>query len=52
MGFGDFDFSAHTFPSLSTVRIDKKAIGARAAEALIATAPGKPVGKEDDRCGV
>ncbi|HEX8886275.1 MAG TPA: LacI family DNA-binding transcriptional regulator [Noviherbaspirillum sp.] len=46
MGFGDFDFSAHTFPSLSTVRIDKKAIGARAAEALIASALGKPVEKK------
>jgi LacI family gluconate utilization system Gnt-I transcriptional repressor len=43
MGFGDFDFSAHTFPSLSTVRIDKKAIGTRAAEAVIASAAGKPV---------
>ncbi|QEI09469.1 LacI family DNA-binding transcriptional regulator [Pigmentiphaga aceris] len=39
-GFGDFDFAAHTFPSLSTVRIDKKAIGTRTAEAFISRAAG------------
>jgi LacI family gluconate utilization system Gnt-I transcriptional repressor len=43
MGFGDFDFAAHTFPSLSTVRIDKAAIGTRAADALIACAAGRPL---------
>ncbi|SNS57978.1 transcriptional regulator, LacI family [Noviherbaspirillum humi] len=41
MGFGDFDFSAHTHPSLSTVRIEKKAIGIQAAEALLARAVGR-----------
>lgn len=46
MGFGDFDFSAHTFPSLSTVRIDKKAIGTQAAEALLARAAGKILDKK------
>jgi LacI family gluconate utilization system Gnt-I transcriptional repressor len=40
-GFGDFDFAAHTYPSLSTVRIDKKSIGIRTAEAFIARAAGK-----------
>lgn len=40
-GFGDFDFAAYTYPSLSTVRIDKKSIGTRTAEAFIARAAGK-----------
>ena len=41
MGFGDFDFAAHTHPPLSTVYIDKRAIGVRAAQALIARIEGK-----------
>lgn len=43
MGFGDFDFAAHTHPSLSSVRIDKRAIGVRAAQALIARIEGRPL---------
>lgn len=35
MGFGDLNFAAHTFPSLSTVRVDGASIGALAAEALL-----------------
>lgn len=36
MGFGDMNFAAHTFPALSTVKIDGAAIGRRAASALLA----------------
>lgn len=35
MGFGDLDFAQHTFPALSTVRIDRAAIGRRAAELIL-----------------
>lgn len=34
-GFGDMNFAAHTFPPLSTVRIDGKRIGQMAATALL-----------------
>ena len=40
MGFGDLDFSAYTVPALSSIHIDKRAIGVRAAEALIARIEG------------
>jgi len=43
VGFGDLDFAAHTFPPLSTVRIDRPAIGRIAAEALLARIEGRPV---------
>ncbi|MFO1399551.1 MAG: LacI family DNA-binding transcriptional regulator [Burkholderiales bacterium] len=36
MGFGDLDFAQHTSPALSTVRIDRAAIGRRAAELVLA----------------
>ncbi len=42
VGFGDLDFAAHTFPPLSTVRIDRPAIGRIAAEALLARIEGRP----------
>ncbi|NDL64020.1 LacI family DNA-binding transcriptional regulator [Acerihabitans arboris] len=35
MGFGDMNFAAHTFPALSTVKIDGTDIGQRAASALL-----------------
>ncbi|WP_158044793.1 LacI family DNA-binding transcriptional regulator [Skermanella pratensis] len=41
MAFGDFDFAAHTFPALSTVRIDRHAIGRLAAEAMLARFEGQ-----------
>ena len=41
MGFGDLDFAAHTSPSISSVHIDKKAIGIMAARALLARIDGK-----------
>ena len=41
MGFGDFDFAAHTHPAISSVHIDKRAIGTRAAKCLIAKIEGK-----------
>lgn len=41
VGFGDFDFAAHTSPPLSTVRIDNERIGRRAAELLIGRIDGQ-----------
>ena len=41
IGFGDFDFAAHTYPSLTTVRIDNKLIGVKAAEALLEKIEGR-----------
>jgi len=41
MGFGDLDFAAHTFPALSTVRIDRRGIGRLAAEAMLARMEGR-----------
>lgn len=41
MGFGDFEFSAHIFPALSTVHIDKRKIGELAANALLARIEGQ-----------
>lgn len=43
VGFADLDFAAHTFPPLSTVRIDRPAIGRLAAEALLGRIEGRPV---------
>jgi LacI family gluconate utilization system Gnt-I transcriptional repressor len=45
MGFGDLDFAAHTSPSISSVHVDKKAIGVMAAKALLARIEGKPLGE-------
>ena len=46
MGFGDFDFSAHITPPLSTVSIDKRRIGILAANALLAKIEGRPLGED------
>jgi LacI family gluconate utilization system Gnt-I transcriptional repressor len=43
VGFGDLDFAAYTFPPLSTVRIDRAAIGRQAAEALLGRFEGRPM---------
>jgi LacI family gluconate utilization system Gnt-I transcriptional repressor len=43
MGFGDFDFAAFTHPPISSVHIDKRAIGVMAAQALIARIEGEPL---------
>jgi LacI family gluconate utilization system Gnt-I transcriptional repressor len=43
MGFGDFDFAAFTHPPISSVHIDKRAIGVQAAAALIAKIEGRPL---------
>ncbi len=43
VGFGDLEFAAHTFPPLSTVRIDRPAIGRLAAEALLGRFEGRTV---------
>lgn len=40
MGFADQKFAAYTYPSLSTVRIDRVAIGCQAADALLARMNG------------
>jgi LacI family gluconate utilization system Gnt-I transcriptional repressor len=42
-GFGDLDFAAHTYPALSTVRIDGTAIGRQAARFVIERAAGRAV---------
>jgi LacI family transcriptional regulator, gluconate utilization system Gnt-I transcriptional repressor len=41
MGFGDFDFAAHTYPALTTVKVDRQAIGELAAESLLQKIAGK-----------
>ncbi|MGE5247298.1 MAG: substrate-binding domain-containing protein, partial [Verrucomicrobiota bacterium] len=43
VGFGDLDFAAHTHPPLSTVRIDRPAIGRLAAEALLGRIEGRDI---------
>lgn len=35
IGFGDQDFSAHTYPPLTTIRVDRDALGKAAANALL-----------------
>lgn len=35
IGFGDLNFAAHTFPPLSTIRVDGRNIGRLAAQALL-----------------
>lgn len=35
MGFGDMNFAAHTFPALSTVKVDGTLIGDRAADMVL-----------------
>jgi LacI family gluconate utilization system Gnt-I transcriptional repressor len=35
VGFGDFDFAAHTHPPLTTVRIDRRDIGTKAAQSIL-----------------
>lgn len=41
MGFGDLEFAAYTTPALSTIGIDKAAIGRLAAEALLERLAGR-----------
>jgi LacI family transcriptional regulator, gluconate utilization system Gnt-I transcriptional repressor len=48
LGFGDFDFAAHTSPALSTVRVDRTAIGRIAAEAFLARFDGQTVERVTD----
>ncbi|AWB07706.1 transcriptional regulator (plasmid) [Azospirillum humicireducens] len=43
IGFGDLDFAAYMSPPLSTVRIDRSAIGRLAAEALLTRLAGNRV---------
>jgi len=41
VGFGDLEFAQHTSPPLSTVRIDRAAIGERAADMILARIAGE-----------
>jgi LacI family gluconate utilization system Gnt-I transcriptional repressor len=41
IGFGDLDLAAHTYPALTTVRIERREIGLKAAEAMLARIDGK-----------
>jgi LacI family gluconate utilization system Gnt-I transcriptional repressor len=41
IGFGDLEFTQHTFPALSTVRVDRAAIGRHAAELILSRIGGK-----------
>ena len=43
MGFGDQPYSAHMYPALSTVKFDRRLIGIKAAQALLARINGEPV---------
>ncbi len=43
IGFGNADFSAHLFPSLSTVHVDGPEIGRLAAAMIVARCRGEPV---------
>ncbi len=43
IGFGDFDFAPHTHPPLTTVRIDRRDIGTKAAQSILK----KIAGSED-----
>jgi len=40
IGFGDLEFTQHTFPALSTVRVDRAAIGRQAAELILSRIEG------------
>ncbi|MBO0903005.1 LacI family DNA-binding transcriptional regulator [Jiella sp. MQZ13P-4] len=42
IGFGDQDFAAHTAPALTTVSVDRTALGRKAASALLARLAGTP----------
>lgn len=41
IGFGDLEFAEHTFPALSTVRVDRAAIGRVAADLILARIAGQ-----------
>ena len=43
VGFGGLEFTQHTYPALSTVSIDRPAIGRRAAEMILARVEGREV---------
>jgi len=44
VGFGDLEFGLHTSPALSTVRVDRAAIGRRAAELILGRLNGNSIG--------
>ena len=51
MGFGDMAFAAHTFPALSTVRIDGTLMGDTAARLLLERLGGDPQSPATDDIG-
>ena len=46
IGFGGLEFTEHTFPALSTVAIDRPAIGRQAAEIVLARLNGETQGEK------
>ena len=42
IGFGDQDYAAHLLPALTSVRVDRQALGRIAAEAILARIEGGP----------
>ena len=51
MGFGDQDFAAEVVPPLTTLRVDRDALGIRAAEALLSRMNGIAEGSSTIRVG-
>ena len=43
IGFGDQDFAADIFPALTTVKVDREALGQKAADAMLRRLRGEPV---------
>ncbi|WP_235859783.1 LacI family DNA-binding transcriptional regulator [Tranquillimonas rosea] len=43
IGFGDQDMAAHTYPALTTVRVDRSELGLQAAKAILARFEGKDI---------
>lgn len=43
MGFGDQEFAAHVEPALTTMKVDREALGRQAAEALLCRMEGKAI---------
>lgn len=41
IGFGDQEFAAHVAPSITTIRVDREALGRQAAQALLARLQGQ-----------
>jgi LacI family gluconate utilization system Gnt-I transcriptional repressor len=42
MGFGDLNFCTHTYPPLTTIKVDGARIGAMSAQAILHRLGGNP----------